>query len=170
MTTPRCFYFGCWNEAGHYLFAPGGLSLHSKEDGQIQYYGPDRRHLDGSLAPRVIQPNAPTSPYEVFGRVPGETFRLCWLGCAPREANLEYKSGERPQGQFLRHELDSGFSCLQWWDRCQGDTRGACNSTILLEGRHTTWELLAALRDHFPHVLANLDKHGVELVEVTVVP
>lgn len=69
-------------------------------------------------------------------------------------------------GQSLLHHLDTGFTAIQWWDRCQGDTRGACNSTVLLEGKHTAEEMLAALREHFPHVLANLEKAGVKLVEV----
>jgi hypothetical protein len=76
-------------------------------------------------------------------------------------------SGECPQGQFLLHHGVHGYTLIQWWDRCQGDTRGACNSSILLEGDHTSEEMLAALREHFPHVLANLERAGVALVEVT---
>jgi hypothetical protein len=78
---------------------------------------------------------------------------------------LKVQSEEYQQGQFLRHEL-LGFTALQWFDRCQGDIRGACNSTILLEGVHTSEEMLAALAEHFPHVLENLKRAGVELVEV----
>jgi len=74
---------------------------------------------------------------------------------------------ECPQGQFLRHQL-LGYTLIQWWDRCQGDKRGACNSTVLLEGEHTTEEMLAALALHFQHVLENLKRAGVELVEVFV--
>jgi hypothetical protein len=89
------------------------------------------------------------------------------MGSTAEERQLiGYDSGELPQGQFLRHDLDTGFTAIQWWDRCQGDDRGACNSTILLEGKHASAEMLAALADHFPHVLENLRKAGVELVEV----
>jgi hypothetical protein len=62
--------------------------------------------------------------------------------------------------------LDTGYTAISWWDRNQGDTRGACNSTVLLEGTHTADEMVAALREHFPHVAANLAKAGIELVEV----
>jgi len=93
------------------------------------------------------------------------TGNLCWGAQFPRGEYV--RADEYPQGQFLRHELDNGFTVLQWWDRCQGDSRGACNSTILLEGKHTTEELLAALAEHFPHVLENLKRAGVELVEVS---
>jgi hypothetical protein len=154
----RCFYFGCWNEAGHYLFAPG-KAWHAQDAAIVYYTGGlprERRHLDGSLAPRRLA--------ESFGG------GLCWAGqgVIPSHPHLEieYRSGEYPQGQYLLHHLDNGFSAVQWWDRNQGDTRGACNSTILLEGEHTAEEVLAAGRENFPHVFANLAKAGVELVEV----
>ncbi len=76
-----------------------------------------------------------------------------------------YNATECPQGQFLRHRFGK-WTLIQWWDRCQGDKRGACNSTLLLEGEHTTEGMIAALKEHFPHVLENLEKAGVELVEV----
>lgn len=151
VTAPRCFYFGCWNRPGHYLHEPGGMSA---RDDRIAYYRPGR-HLDGTLAPRR-----------------GRSGGLCWVDQVPPERNereweIRY-SGEYPQGQFLRHVLPNGFTAIQWWDRCQGDERGACNSTILLEGERTSAECLAALAEHFPHVLENLKRHGVELVEVTL--
>jgi hypothetical protein len=60
-----------------------------------------------------------------------------------------YETEECPQGQFLRHVLDSGYTAISWWDRTQYDKRGAINSTILLEGEHTSDEVLAAGREHF---------------------
>jgi hypothetical protein len=148
MTEPRCLYFGCWNGPGHHLVGPGGdrqtllsndaaWSLECKLDG---CFAPKRKR-GGELAWGHADPDVRPYDYE-----------------------LSY-AAEYPQGQFLRHKLD-GFTLIQWWDRCQGDTRGACNSTILLEGEHTTEEMLAALAQHFPHVLENLKRHGVELVEV----
>ncbi len=85
---------------------------------------------------------------------------------AEQRQRITYDSTEFPQGQFLLHYLDTGYTAIQWWDRCQGDTRGACNSTVLLEGRHTAHEMLAALVKHLPHVLDNLTKAGIALVEV----
>jgi len=111
-------------------------------------------HIDGWFAPKR-----------------GRSGKLCWQAQAKtveEDHALHWDirdSAEYPQGQFLRHRHGK-WSLLQWWDRAQGDKRGACNSSILLEGEHTTEELLAALKEHFPHVLANLDKAGVELVEV----
>lgn len=143
MSTQRCFYFGCWNTAGHYLFAPGGRSV-GAESRLIEHYA-GGRHIDATLAPRV-----------------GSDNKITWTGAHPKDkrTRVESSTEECPQGQFLLHHLDNGFTAIQWWDRCQGDTRGACNSTVLLEGVHTAEEMLAALREHFPHVVENLKRGG----------
>lgn len=156
----ECYFFGCWNRAGHYLHLPGG---HSPRDESLCYYGPvdptkppgegRRTHLDGTLAPRKHK----------------HTHALCWQGQGKTSDDRErigYDSEEYPQGQFLVHHLDSGFTAMQWWDRCQGDTRGACNSTLLAKGERTADQMLALLRLAFPHVVENLKHHDVELVEV----
>lgn len=147
----RCLYFGCWNDYGHVLRAPGGRRSALDHDFAWEL----SCKLDGQWAPRK-----------------GRSGKLCWQAQAPdseddRALGWELRdSSECPQGQFLLHQGVMGYTLIQWWDRCQGDKRGACNSTILLEGEHTTEELLAALTAHFPHVLANLEKAGVQLVEV----
>lgn len=144
----RCLYFGCWNTAGHYLVSPGGGRSGLGNDHAYAL----SRALDGQLAPMLDRE----------GRV---TFEAA-PGLSERERSLRsLKLREAPQGQFLRHDL-LGFSLIQWWDRNQGDGRGACNSTILLEGTHTSDEVLAAGRAHFPHVFERLAAAGVELVEV----
>lgn len=138
---PRCFFFGCWNQSGHYLFAPGGRRERSNNGAALLG---NYTHIDGALAPRY-----------------GRGGALCWKASHPDGSSAEY-----PQGRFLRHVLDNGFTALQWWDQTQGDTRPGSNSTLLLEGDRTTEECLAALREHFPHVVENLKRAGVELVEV----
>lgn len=129
---------------------PGGGSAKPYDVGA--YYG-DRVHLDGSLAPRRMR----------------YTGKLCWVGMGKTEderQQIQYRGEEYPQGQFLLHHLSNGYTAIQWWDRNQGDERGACNSTILLEGVHTSEEVLVAGREHFPHVFENLKRAGIELVEV----
>ncbi len=138
-------YFGVWKEAGHFLFGPGGRrpDIDRNENWRLS------QALDGSFAPKITR-----SGSIVFGETRNDP--KAW----------DRRSAEEcPQGQFLRHRHGS-WSLLQWWDRCQGDERGACNSTVLLEGDRTTAELLEALRTHFPEVVANLAREGVELVEV----
>lgn len=167
--TDRCFYFGCWNEPGHFLFAPEGRTVHGPECDRVDFYDVaadgERKHLDGNLAPRRTKDG-----------------RIIYDGQfkTRRERQLSY-AGECSQGNYLCHVLPNGFTAIAWWDRCQGDTRGACNSTVLLEGNHTAEEVLAAGRQHFPHVFENLARGGtkrqekegklgrpVELVEVKV--
>lgn len=156
-----CYYLGCWNDAGHFLHAPGGSRAGAPRD--LERYNHQRIHVDGSLAPRRMGRDWRLPPL----RLPEGA--LCWIGQGETPDDwqaIRSRSGEYPQGQFLLHFLDTGYTAAQWWDRCQGDTRGGCNSTILLEGQHTADEVLAGLREHFPHVLANLERHGVQLVEV----
>lgn len=141
----RCLYFGVHRVAGHVLH--GALTGY---DERVTIYGPERRHLDGTLAPRHDS----------------RTGQIFFLGAEKRDSGREYRSSECPQGQYLHHVLPNGFSTVQWWDRNQGDGRQACNSTILLEGVHDAAAVLAAGRQHFPHVFENLKKAGVELVEV----
>lgn len=149
----RAFFFGCWNEPGHFMFAPGngsrGVSAHDFDNAFHRDGGP---HLDGNYAPRAGS----------RGAVQG---RLCYAGeGATREdrQRITYDSDERPQGEYLLHQR-GGFTLIAWWDRVQGDKRGACNSTFLLEGDHDETVMLSALARHFPHVLANLAHAGVEL-------
>lgn len=150
-----CLFFGCWNEPGHYLVGPGGYSVYKELGDRPSYYGA-QRHLDGTLAPRKEK----------------YTGKIVWSGQASqdRRHEVEYRSEECPQGQFLLHVLDNGYTAIQWWDRCQGDKRGACNSTVLLKGVHDSATMIAAAREHFPHVIENLKKAGIELVEVKVTP
>lgn len=148
----ECFYFGCWNQPGHYIrSAPGQRDLSYDERQKVVYYNGDI-HIDGSLAPRRDQ----------------RTGEFRWEGQRQqRDAQGRMiHTSECQQGQFLLHVLDNGYTAIQWWDRCQGDKRGACNSTILLEGEHSADEMLAALHQHFPHVVENLKRAGVDLVEV----
>src|SRR6267142_2718182 len=163
----RVFYFGCWNSAGHYLFLPGGQSAYRGFSDLEYCNSPDkegyRTHLDGALAPRKRKYMAGTIGYAF------DLHTLCWAaqGATKDERlRINYDSEEYPQGQFLRHVLPNGYTAIQWWDRCQGDTRGACNSTILVEGERTSVEMLEALRVNFPHVVDNLTRAGVQLVEI----
>ena len=145
----RAYYFGCWNEAGHFLHADWGARAWEASR-TVEYCNRERTcHLDGSLAPRVDNNTGAIGCYFLAGKTRDA-----------RQHYAFYRSEECPQGQFLRHVLTTGFTAIQWWDRNQGDERGACNSTVLVEGEHTTEEMLAAMREHFPHVLENLEAGG----------
>lgn len=144
------YFFGCWNGAGHFLYLPGGVRASSYDP--VCRYGPTKIHIDGMLAPRKLKDGT-----------------VVWVGMREDRHDrdwLERNSREYPQGHFLRHELDTGYSIIQWWDRCQGDTRGACNSSIIAKGRRSSLELVELATQHFPHVLENLQRHKVKLSEV----
>lgn len=165
----RVYFFGCWNESGHFLHAPRGRRLW---DDRVTYYGGAARiHLDGTLAPR--RASRALYSYTRPRRLLVDEGALCWAGQFAdhdERSRIGWETAEYPQGQFLLHVLDSGFTAIQWWDRCQGDTRGACNSTLLVEGKHTAEEMLAALQEYFPHVVANLERAGVKLVDASPAP
>lgn len=113
----------------------------------------ERFHIDGALAPRMT---------------PAGLIRCVAEGETQKDRNrIASRTHECEQGKFLRHELPSGFTAIQWWDRCQGDRRGGSNSTILLEGVHNTEAMLLAIDEFFPTVRDNLDRNGIDLVEVT---
>ena len=140
---PSCYYFGCWGRAGHYLHDPSG---HTQHRAGLEFYesGDGRlQHIDGTLAPRR-----------------SSSGKLCW-------GEQERYSEECPQGEFLIHHLSTGYTAMAWWDRNQGDERGACNSVLLLKGEHSAAEMLAALEQHFPRVLDNLRTADVQLVDAT---
>lgn len=155
----NCYFFGCWNEAGHFLRASKGSVFNHELEQKVVYFksSGSLRHLDGGLAPRIATTD------QNF-----ERGTIIFAAAFPKNSreSYGYTSVEAPQGQFLLHHLDNGYTAIQWWDRNQGDTRGACNSTVLLEGVHSSEVMLKALAEHFPHVLANLVKANVALIEV----
>ncbi len=154
----RCFYMGSWNGPGMYLFGPGGRRPTDDRTHALEYYRKGEVHLDSTLAPRERR--------AVYGRPGGQ---LLWTGSGATHEDrrrLHWDSDERPQGEFFRHELDTGFTAVSWWDRSQGDSRGAINSTILLEGVRTTEEVLDAGRVGFPRVFSCLERAGIRLVEL----
>lgn len=158
MSGERCFFFGCWGEVGHYLFGVDGRSITSETARPVVWYAKagEDVHIDGTLAPLLW--------WRGYGG--GITFAGNYNSSEERH-KAQFRTEECPPGQFLLHVLSNGFTAIQWWDRNQGDSRGASNSTILLEGTHTAEEMLAALAEHFPRVLANLKRAGIELVQVT---
>ncbi len=143
----RAFYFGAWGQAGHYLFLPDGHWDTSFASSPLGH------HVDAQYAPRRHK----------YRRT------LCWgrQGTTREERqDIGYDGEEYPQGQFLRHVVN-GFTMISWWDRNQGDSRGGCNSNFMLEGEHTSEEMMTEFRKLFPVHAKNLDDVNIELVDVT---
>ena len=146
----RIYFFGCWNAAGHYLFAPGGRTVYAT-DGRREIEVVDGIHLDANYAPRRDRS--------------GQTIWSAMGANIEARQRLTYRSEEMEQGAFLRHER-GGFTLISWWDRTQGDDRGGCNSTLLVEGSHPSEVMLMILGESFPHIVANLESSGIRLREV----
>lgn len=76
---------------------------------------------------------------------------------------ITYNSDELPQGRFLRHEVND-CTLISWWDRTQGDTRGACNSTFIVAGAHHVNEMLHWLPEALPLQIKRLADARISLV------
>jgi hypothetical protein len=113
--------------------------------------GPEHRgrYPDGSLAPRRLK----RDPSKIVWALQGKF------------SDITYASDECPQGYYLIHHIN-GFTFMSWWDRNQGDERGACNSTFILEGTHDAVKMFDELVVHFPHVVENLRKANIPLRQV----
>jgi len=149
----KAYFFGCWNQAGHFMWAPGGGRPTADRDDTI--LGPEHRgrYPDGTLAPRRLNTDG----------------KVVWLLQDKPDAHrsLEYQSHECDEGYYLIHHIN-GFTFMSWWDRHQGDTRPGCNSTFILEGTHDAVKMFDELVVHFPHVVENLRKAEVSLRQVVL--
>jgi hypothetical protein len=119
----------------------------------------DAAWLDGGLAPRHARPRA-RLPFEP----PLDRIVFKRMGGADRDLRyrIESESDEAAQGEFLLHAI-SGCTIAAWWDRTQGDTRGVCNSCLIVEGTHGADEMLELFPRLFPVQAARLAAAGVEL-------
>ena len=158
---PRAWWHGCWLEPGHYLFdrragrGRAGDQCPLRPSGRLD----EAYWLDGGLAPRRVRHGARLrievpSDGVVFTRMAGEDRTLA--------SSIELRSGEAPQGEFLLHAV-AGCTVAAWWDRTQGDTRGACNSCLIVEGNHCANEMLALFPCLFPKQAGRLSAAGVAL-------
>ena len=153
----RVYLFGYDRGRGFDLLLPGGRSAWREvRGGPLDPMG-DGSILDGGFAPRRARPGTITAA-DLAG--PGG---ICWAAQRPADRQRTYsQSGECPQGLYLLHRWQ-GFTLLAWWDRTQGDARGACSTTLLVEGDLDASAMLAELAARFPAVLDNLRRAGVEL-------
>ncbi len=155
---PRSWWHGCWLEPGHYLFDRRGRRARDEECPVTAHH--ESWWLDGQLAPRRLRAgwSPPVMPLEpgaiVYGRMAGEDRDL--------RHRIEAASCEAEQGEFLLHPI-AGCTIASWWDRTQGDTRGACNSCLIVEGVHSANEMLELFPRLFPRQAERLASAGVSL-------
>lgn len=160
---PRVWWHGCWLEPGHYLHDVNGRSgpgmiacplCPTRSLSQAPY-------LDGGLAPRRLRdryylPLAFAKPTDgiVYTRQGGVDWK--------ERYEVERVSDECPQGDFLLHAI-AGCTIAAWWDRTQGDERGACNSCLIVEGDHEASAMVEMFPRLFPRQAKRLAEAGVVL-------
>jgi hypothetical protein len=162
VTRPRAWWHGCWGEPGHYLFDRLGRRGRAMERCPLQPTGSlfESAWLDGGLAPRRLRERAWLPDFEfpadriVFTRLGGEDKYLRY--------RIESESEEATQGEFLLHKI-AGCTIAAWWDRTQGDARGACNSCLIVEGGHEAEAMVELFPRLFPAQAARLAAAGVEV-------
>jgi hypothetical protein len=156
-SNPRAWWHGCWLKPGHYLFDRRGNSGNSMDPCPVRSGLDEAYWLDGGLAPRMLRIGARV-------KVMADRIAFTRMACNDRDLRylIELHSDECPQGEFLLHAI-AGCTIAAWWDRTQGDTRGACNSCLIVEGGHGANQMLALFPRLFPVQAGRLAKAGVTL-------
>jgi len=116
------FYFGPWDEAGHYFFDERGSYQSTDSIPRFPFdHEAGKVYVDGAL-----QPGCPDS---------GD--RLC------RQTRPEI------EGEAALHHIQ-GWTALCFWDRSV-DERGACNSNYFAEGTFTFDQMVEMAKTRFAH-------------------
>lgn len=153
----RAWWHGCWwPHLGHFL--RGGPTARRDE---CPWHDWTSDSLDGGYAPRRMRLKQPLPEHAD----PEREDRLVFLNMVSPDnrAVLAANSVEFPQGQFLYHRAH-GCSLISWWDRTQGDTRGNCYSTFIVEGEHHVDDVITWFPKLFSLQAKRLADCGVQLV------
>lgn len=139
MAIPRMFYFGPWDQTGHYFFAENGYSVQEERIPGFPFghYG-NRIPVDGCLQP----------------------------GCRKdADGHWNHRGNPEVQGEAALHHI-SGWTALSFWDRTV-DTRYACNSTYFAEGTFSFEQMVEMAKARFS-VRWNRMKFEVRLSDSSV--
>lgn len=159
MSLPRAYFFGYWGD-GHLLHHIGGRTVHPRDGVPFNPFD-NAFWLDGGLAPKRVTGGGARR----VGRPVGAVFFALDGRSDDERQRLRHAGAECAMGEFLRHHF-RGHTMLAWWDRTQGDGRGACNTVFIVEGDRSTAEMLDLWPRCFPLQARNLERAGVMLVEV----
>lgn len=123
MPDPKMFYFGPWDQAGHYLYYEDGRSVRHEVEKLLPWgHVGQEIGIDG-----VLQP-----------------------GCAKdRWGHWRHRDSPQIEGEALIHHLN-GWTALSFWDRSV-DKRGACNSNYFAEGTFTFEEMVEMASRRFAY-------------------
>lgn len=138
----ECYYFGCIERAGHFLWRRQGrgrpATAHDVED-SIQF---------AVLA-------APLDAAGVGG--------LCWNSPKSKQDGYSRYERDETEGRALLTQRN-GWTAIAFWDRSV-DRRGACNSAFIVKGELTFAQVVRIARHRWPEVWARFTFDVVEVDE-----
>ena len=139
---PRMFYFGPWDEPGHYFFDEHGRSVREGiVDFPFGHHSPKDVFVDGRLQP----------------------------GCPAPNDRMKRRTRPEVEGEALLHHIQ-GWTALCLWDRSV-DTRGACNSNFFAEGTFTFDEMVAMASSRFAKRWAKMNFSVIQVqIEAGMLP
>lgn len=149
-------FYGAISSTTHRLHLPQE-HIHILTHPYPTLYRDQQVHIDGTLAPRIMLQRKQGDPkFHPDMYLPTKSIFHLGISSDPHErTNLIQVSNQLPEGQFLHHYLDNGYSAISWWGK-----RPMSNSTILAKGKHSSATLLALLADYFPTV------NNIKFIEV----
>lgn len=86
--------------------------------------------------------------------------KLCWN--SPRGERDQYARRDENEGRAFRTS-HGGWTAVAFWDRSQGDPRGACNTAFLARGDLTFSQVIRAAKHAWPEVWARFTFPVVEV-------
>lgn len=117
---PRMFYFGPWDQPGHYLFTERRTKVWGDESDAEGFPWRSGYGIDG-----VLQP-----------------------GChKDRDGRWTHRGSPEVEGAAVLHHR-AGWTAISFWDRSV-DKRGACNSTYFAEGLFTFEQMVEMAKARF---------------------
>lgn len=135
VSTVEVYYFGCWEQSGHYWRAPGGFKGGREIEAQLPE--PLRGNgMGGGMDSKWCPGSAPGAPHK--------------------------KTRAEVEGEAALHHVD-GWTILAWWDRSV-DHRGASNSNLVARGLHSWATMLEIGKAQFPSVMKRQRVHMVLVV------
>ena len=110
----------------------------------IYYFGCIDRPGHYLWEPGPRRPKDPT-PFDTPG-FPG----------AKLDMNYAPKDGNQPPALIGRHCVD-GWTVISFWDRSVDERRNS-NSSFIAPGEHSTEEMIALAKQHFPEVIGRVNR------------
>lgn len=125
----ECYYFGCIERAGHFLWRRQGHG----------------RPLDAYDVENTIRRTVGSLDAAAVGG-------LCWNSPKSQRDNSSSYDRDETEGRALLTRRN-GWTAISFWDRSV-DRRGACNSAFFCQGELTFAQIVRVARHRWPEIWA----------------